>query len=175
VKSQQFPEPTVSSSDEPNWRDNPPAEARIIPGLFRSRNFIWDNDHRIVERHGISWSQFLALSALRSAHPECVMSPTQLYTAAQVTSGGMTKMLHGLTDTGYVTRTDNPADKRSRLVKLTAEGREICEVIVEELNATNKDLIGGILSQTEAEKLAQLLRKLSTGLQHRMTEKPDKS
>jgi hypothetical protein len=48
-------------------------------------------------------------------------------------------------------------------------------VIVEELNATNKDLIGGILSQTEAEKLAQLLRKLSTGLQHRMTEKPDKS
>lgn len=157
----------MSDEDEPSWLTERPAEARIVPGLFRSRNYIWDNDHRIVESHGVSWSQFLALSSLRSAAPEHVLSPTQLYTAAQVTSGGMTKMLHGLTRAGYIQRIDNPEDKRSRLVRLTPKGAELAEQIVEELVATNKSLIGGILTSDEAEVLAELLQKLSAGLKAR--------
>ncbi len=158
----------MSDEDEPSWLTERPAEARIVPGLFRSRNYIWDNDHRIVESHGVSWSQFLALSSLRSAAPEHVLSPTQLYTAAQVTSGGMTKMMHGLTKSGYIERIENPKDKRSRLVRLTPRGAELAEKIVEELVSTNKSLIGGILTSDEAEVLAELLRKLSAGLQARM-------
>jgi len=159
----------MSDEDEPSWLTERPAEARIVPGLFRSRNYIWDNDHRIVESHGVSWSQFLALSSLRSAAPEHVLSPTQLYTAAQVTSGGMTKMMHGLTKSGYIERIDNPEDKRSRLVRLTPKGAELAEKIVEELVATNKSLIGGILTSDEAEVLAALLRKLSAGLQAKVS------
>ena len=158
-------------SDEPSWRKERPAEARIVPGLFRSRNYIWDNDHRIVESHGVSWSQFLALSSLRSATPDHVLSPTQLYTAAQVTSGGMTKMMHGLTNAGFIERIDNPNDKRSRLVRLTPQGARLAEKIVEELISENKALIGGILSAEEAEHLASLLRKLSVGLQSRLSDK----
>ena len=158
----------MSDEDEPSWLTERPAEARIVPGLFRSRNYIWDNDHRIVESHGVIWSQFLALSSLRSAAPEHVQSPTQLYTDAQVTSGGMTKMLHGLFKSGYIERIDNPEDKRSRLVRLTPKGAELAEKIVEELVATNKTLIGGILSPDETEVLAELLQKLSAGLQARM-------
>lgn len=30
--------------------------ARIVLALFCSRNIIWDNHHRIVEAHGITWS-----------------------------------------------------------------------------------------------------------------------
>ena len=159
----------MTTSDEPSWPKERPAEARIVPGLFRSRNYIWDNDHRIVENHGVSWSQFLALSSLRSAAPDYVLSPTQLYTAAQVTSGGMTKMMHGLTKAGLIERIDNPDDKRSRLVRLTPQGAILAEKIVEELVSENKDLIGGILSADEAEQLAYLLRKLSAGLQTRLS------
>lgn len=159
----------MTTSDEPSWPKERPAEARIVPGLFRSRNYIWDNDHRIVENHGVSWSQFLALSSLRSAAPDYVLSPTQLYTAAQVTSGGMTKMMHGLTKAGLIERIDNPEDKRSRLVRLTPQGAILAEKIVEELVSENKDLIGGILSADEAEQLAYLLRKLSAGLQTRLS------
>lgn len=138
-----------------------------MPGLFRSRNYIWDNDHRIVESQGVSWSQFLALSALRSAAPDFVLSPTQLYQAAQVTSGGMTKMMHGLTEAGLIERVDNPDDGRSRLVRLTPKGSKLAEAIVEQLVQVNKALIGGILDADEAEELARLLRKLSVGLQQR--------
>ena len=158
-------------SDEPSWPKERPAEARIVPALFRSRNYIWDNDHRIVESHGVSWSQFLALSSLRSAAPDYVLSPTQLYTAAQVTSGGMTKMMHGLTKAGLIERIDNPDDKRSRLVRLTTAGARLAEKIVEELISENRVLIGGILSADEAEQLAYLLRKLSVGLQSRLSDK----
>lgn len=154
-------------ANEPSWPSERPAEARIVPGLFQSRNYIWDNDHRTVESHGVSWSQFLALSSLRSAAPDHILSPTQLYIAAQVSSGGMTKMLHGLTEAGYVERIDNPDDKRSRLVRLTPKGAALAEGIVNKLIATNTALIGGILSTREAELLADLLTKLSAGLHDR--------
>jgi DNA-binding MarR family transcriptional regulator len=156
----------VPPTDDP-WPRERPAEARIVPGLFRSRNYIWDNDHRIVEAQGITWSQMLTLVTLRGT-PDRVLSPTQLYEAAQVTSGGMTKMLHGLEQARFIMRLPNPDDKRSRLVKLTPEGAEMAEAVVDKLVATNKELIGGILSAEECETLAHLLRKLSAGLQERM-------
>lgn len=155
--------------DGPTWPKDRPAEARIVPGLFRSRNYIWDNDHRIVESHGVSWSQFLALSTLRAKDPDFTLSPTQLYTAAQVTSGGMTKMMHGLTKAGLIERIENPEDGRSRLVRLTARGKDLAEVIVDALVQANKALIGGILEPDETEELARLLLKLSLGLADRQT------
>ena len=85
----------------------------------------------------------------------------------QVTSGGMTKMLYALMDAGFIERIENPADGRSRLVRLTAEGAKMAEQIVEELIETNKALIGGILTGGEAEQLATLLAKLSKGLHDR--------
>lgn len=159
----------LSNRGGPSWPKERPAEARIIPGLFRSRNFIWDNDHRIVESHGVTWSQFLALSSLRSAEPDFTLSPTQLYTEAQVTSGGMTKMVHSLEDAGYIRRVENPEDGRSRLVRLTPKGARLAELIVDELISTNKTLIGGILTSKEAEQLASLLWKLTAGLEKKKT------
>lgn len=141
-----------------------------MPGLFRSRNYIWDNDHRIVENHGVTWSQFLALSSLKSAGPDRTLSPTELYMAAQVTSGGMTKMMHALSDAELIERVDNPQDGRSRLVRITPKGAKLAEQIVEELIATNKALISGILDTEESEELARLLNKLSAGLQSRKKE-----
>ena len=157
----------MSDPNEPSWLQERPAEARIVPGLFRSRNYIWDNDHRIVESYGVNWSQFLTLSTLRSAAPDHVLSPTQLYNSVQITSGGMTKSLHGLTKAGFIERIENPEDKRSRLVRLTPSGGALVEKIVGELIETNKSLIGGILTKSEAEQLADLLTKLSVGLHDR--------
>ncbi len=163
----------MTQPNRPSWPKERPAEARVVPGLFRSRNYIWDNDHRIVESHGVSWSQFLALSTLRSKEPDFTLSPTQLYTAAQVTSGGMTKMMHGLTKAELIERIENPEDGRSRLVRLTPKGKNLAEEIVDALIQANKALIGGILDPDETELLATLLRKLSLGLEARKTATKD--
>lgn len=155
----------VTASDHNSRPSDVPIAAQIVPALFRSRNFIWDNDHRIVEAHGLSWSQFVTLISLQSAGPDFVLSPTQLYSAAQVSSGGLTKMLNGLEKVSYVVRIKNPQDKRSRLVKLTPVGDRKAKKISKELVATNQVLIGGILTVEESGELAALLRKLCVGLQ----------
>ncbi|KPA22976.1 Multiple antibiotic resistance protein MarR [Shimia sp. SK013] len=155
----------MAASDNDTRVPDVPVAARIVPALFRSRNIIWDNDHRIVEAHGVTWSQFVTLISLQSAGPELVLSPTQLYSAVQVSSGGLTKMLTGLEKDGYVDRVPNPQDKRSRLVKLTPTGDRKARGISKELLAANQTLIGGILTDAETEQLAALLRKLLIGLQ----------
>ena len=155
------------TSDNRPWPTTNAPAARIVGGLFRSRNYVWDNDHRVVAAHGLTWTQFLTLSALRSAVPDHTLSPTQLYEATQASSGGITKMLHALSAAGYVERIDNPEDKRSTLVRITVSGAELVERVVEELIQVNTDLFGSILSEDECQQLAGLLRKLSTGLQQR--------
>lgn len=138
--------------------------ARIVRGLFRSRNIVWDSDHRIVEASGITWTQFSTLVTLRFAGPDHILSPTELYTSTQTTSGGMTKMLHALTDAGLVVRIHNSKDQRGRLVQLTPEGAAKVEGLVDEFNTSNKALFTSILTVPEAEQLASLLQKLGEGL-----------
>jgi DNA-binding MarR family transcriptional regulator len=101
---------------------------------------------------------------LRAAGPDFVLSPTKLYNATQASSGGMTKMLHGLAGKGYIRRIPNPDDKRSKLVQLTDQGADLAEEIVDRLIATNTELFGSILTDEECITLAGLLQKLSKGL-----------
>ncbi|MEM7270970.1 MAG: MarR family transcriptional regulator [Pseudomonadota bacterium] len=157
----------MSSSAEREWPVPRTPAARVVGGLFRSRNYVWDNDHRIVAEYGLSWTQFLVLMYLRGRAPHHVMSPTQLYEATQASSGGMTKALHALVAAGHIERTANPEDRRSRLVKLRPSGAQMAEVIVERLIDTNTEMFGDILSMEECETLAVLLAKLSAGLQER--------
>ena len=155
----------MPGSDRRSWPPEGTPAARVVGGLFRSRNYVWDNDHRIVASYGVTWTQFLTLMALRSAGPDFVLSPTKLYDATQASSGGMTKMLHGLADKDYIRRVPNPEDKRSKLVQLTDTGADLAEEIVDRLIATNTELFGSILSDEECTTLAGLLQKLSKGLQ----------
>ena len=138
---------------------------RIVGGLFRCRNYIWENDHRLVEAHGITWSQFLVLTELRGAGDAQTLAPTELMEAAQVTSGGLTKMLHALTDAGLVRRVPHSEDKRSTLVQLLPKGAVLTETIVAELIKVNTELFASILSDKECEDLAVLLGKLRQGLE----------
>ncbi|MEM7379158.1 MAG: MarR family transcriptional regulator [Pseudomonadota bacterium] len=154
----------MASSKKEAVADKRPMAGRIVRGLFRSRNHIWDNDHRIVASHGLTWSQFVTLIALAAA-PERTLAPTDLYGAAQVSSGGMTKMLHGLTEAGYVARLANPKDKRSRLVTLLPAGEALSNAISNALLETNTAVFKGILSDAECEQLATLLQKLLAGLE----------
>lgn len=142
---------------------NSPA-ALLVNALFRSRNHIWGNDQQIVAKHGLTWSQFSVLLNLHAQFPECTMSPTEMYSAAQVTSGGLTKMLNSMETDDLIVRVDDPNDGRSRHVKLTRRGRKRIEAIVDELVETNTALLNTILEKGETKQLVKLLQKLSRGL-----------
>ena len=149
------------------WTATPTSTTKVVTGLFRSRNYVWDSDHRIVAKFGVTWTQFLILRALRFSNPEFVLSPTELYAATQASSSGTAKMLKGLQDDGYVDRLPNADDARSTLVRLTDKGADLVEAIVDELMAINTKLLGGILEEDELDQLAVLLQKLSVALEAR--------
>lgn len=156
----------MTTPDDPNWDPSLNPAVRIVSGVFRSRNHIWENDHRIVGRHGLTWTQFTTLLALRFA-PDRTLTPTQLYAETQASSGGITKMLHALDQSGMIERIDNPNDGRSRLVRQTDKGARLVEGIVEELMETNSKLFADILTEEECETLAVLIQKLGRGLRDR--------
>lgn len=159
------------SQETSNWPPEWPAEMqpqalRVVGALFRSRNYVWENDQKVVAEFGLTWGQFQTLAALRSAEGG-LLAPTQLYDAARVSSGGLTKLLIGLCEKGYVTRKENPEDGRSKLVQLTADGAQAVEALVERLMEGNEALIGSILSGAEFEQLTGLLERLESGLRQK--------
>lgn len=147
------------------WSVTPNTTTRIVSGLFRSRNFVWESDSKVAARFGVSWTQFLVLRALRFTNDAFTMSPTQLYAATQASSSGMAKMLRGLTEKGLVERLPNPDDARSSLVRLTTQGADLVEEIIDQLVETNTELFADVLPEKDREKLADLLGRLSLSLE----------
>ncbi len=97
------------------------------------------------------------------------MSPTELYAATQASSSGMAKMLRGLTEKDLVERLPNPEDARSTLVRLTPNGADLVEEIIDELVKSNTELFADIFSEEDRVKLADLLEQLSVALEKRNT------
>ena len=159
---------TVSKSRP--WRVDPNATTRIVGGLFRSRNYVWDSDSKVAAQFDLTWTQFLILRALRFGSEDFTLSPTALYEATQATSSGTATVLRALEQKQLVDRIANPDDGRSTLVRLTESGADLVEAIVDRLIETNTALFDGILSEQEKDALAGLLEKLSVGLQDRKTD-----
>ena len=150
-----------------SWSVTPSTTTRIVAGLFRSRNFVWNSDSRVAAKFGVSWTQFLVLRALRFTNDDFIMSPTELYAATQASSSGMAKMLRGLTEKGLVERFANPDDARSTLVHLTSSGADLVEAIIDQLVVTNTKLFADVLSNEDREQLADLLEQLSNRREER--------
>jgi len=140
---------------------------RIIRAIYRNRKFIFTHDIKLVERSDLTWCQLETLVALRITSMPYQMSPTALYDAVQVTSGGLTKILNGLEERDLIARIDNPKDRRSRLVCLTSKGKTLVEKIINRLTETNNEMLASIFSQDEREQLDLLLGRLLEALEVR--------
>jgi DNA-binding MarR family transcriptional regulator len=108
-----------------------------------------------------SW-EWDVLSALRRAGEPYQLSPKQLLQQTLVSSGTMTNRIDRLVVRRLVRREDDPADGRSVLVTLTGDGRTRVDAAITRLVDAEAALLG-VLSRTDRERLAGLLRKLSLG------------
>ncbi|CAA6802389.1 MAG: Transcriptional regulator, MarR family [uncultured Sulfurovum sp.] len=88
-----------------------------------------------------------------------ILSPTDLYEATILSSGGMTKILKKLQEKGYIERIPSSKDKRSLLVQITQEGERITEAGL--MLFLKKDTeVFGILEKEEQRMLFKLLKKV---------------
>lgn len=86
-------------------------------------------------------SDYEILAALRRTGPPYTLAPTELATALERSSGGMTKMLKRLEALELVSRVPDPDDGRSLLVRLTETGKEMEERAFEAFLARTRSLL----------------------------------
>jgi DNA-binding MarR family transcriptional regulator len=132
----------------------------VILRIYRLNDLARANTRRQTSRHGLSLTDIDVLAALRRAPPPHELSPTELYSAVLISSGGLTKVLHGLESRGLISRVADDKDRRSRRVRLTPAGRALAERAVAAVQASGEALFSRALSTAEMQRLAGLLRKL---------------
>ena len=140
----------------------PEIAERIRPSviyLYRSRDLLLDDVEQLLKPLGMRSSDLDVLAALRAQPKPWQLTPTELYRALLLSSGGLTKILYRLKEAGWIDRPANPEDGRSKLVRLSRAGTrqldKALQVIFE-----HEDHKLDVLSAKEQQELGRLLGKL---------------
>ena len=105
-----------------------------------------DRDHLapMMRGFGLQGGEFDVIATLRRAGPPYALTPTQLYEAAMMSSGGMTARLDRLEKSGLIRRSPNPEDRRGTLVSLTDAGHALIEKALPAHAANELRLLDGL-------------------------------
>jgi len=144
---------------ERNW---PEAAHQLRPPvlyLYRARDQLFQDLVETLAPLGLLPADLDVLGALRVRPPPHEVTPTELYRSLLLSSGGLSKILGRLEVTGLVERRANPADRRSRLVCLSAQGARLVESLLEQVGAHERRFLEPLEPSEQAE-LARLLIKL---------------
>ena len=112
---------------------------------------------------GLQPGEFDVLATLRRSGEPFMLSPTRLYEAAMISSGGMTDRLDRLERAGLVMRRPDPKDRRGKLIVLTEPGKRLVDETLSR-HVANEERLLLSLTQTEQETLDALLKKLIAAL-----------
>jgi MarR family transcriptional regulator, 2-MHQ and catechol-resistance regulon repressor len=108
---------------------------------------------------GLCWSDFGVMEALLHKGPLAVKA---LGEKVLLASGSMTAAIDRLERRGWVTRGNDPEDRRSRIVRLTTQGHKTIEVLFGE-HERDMEQAAEVLSRAERARLMDLLGKLGDG------------
>lgn len=122
-----------------------------------------DHLNPVFAAAGLQPGEFDVLATLRRSGDPYMLSPTRLYEAAMISSGGMTNRLDRLEGAGLIERRPDPGDRRGKLIALTSAGRRVIDETITRHVANEQQLLS-VLSTAEQEGLNTLLTKLIAGL-----------
>ena len=143
------------------WRDERPDVKPEIMGLFARllrvnhhvTKGIW-SQHKAM---GLSKGDFDVLATLRRSGNPYVLTPTDLYKSAMLTSGAITNRLDRLEKGKWVERVHSQDDRRSFLVKLTPLGLEKIDNALSP-HIENEQALSDALTLEQKNELDQLLK-----------------
>lgn len=136
-----------------------------------NRRIKWMHEETL-DQLGLTYSDFHVLNSLRWAGEPYRRSAGYLARHAELTSGAMTSRLDALEQEGLVRRLRDPDDRRVVLVELTPQGREKHEQALG-VQAEKEALLAEALTESEKEKLNDLLRRVMVKLESRYPGKHD--
>jgi DNA-binding MarR family transcriptional regulator len=118
---------------------------------------------RAVEPFGLSANEYVILCVLRASGPPYTLPPKAINPLMDLTSGGMTNILHALERRDLIERLPDPSDRRGVLIKLTSRAKSLVEGAIAAHVAEEHRIIGS-LSKQERTTLQNLLGKLLLGI-----------
>jgi MarR family transcriptional regulator, 2-MHQ and catechol-resistance regulon repressor len=130
--------------------------------------------HRALLRHAehsiaaldMCQSDFAVLEVLLHKGPQKL---TDIARRIELTSGAMTTSIDRLEDRGLVERSFEAADRRARLVSLTAKGSALIRKVFAAHAAAMNDATDGLTKQERA-NLVVLLKKLGTSAETKLID-----
>ncbi|MGJ4854662.1 MarR family winged helix-turn-helix transcriptional regulator [Labrys sp. KB_33_2] len=128
-----------------------------------SERVLRDHMNPLFAAAGLQPGEFDVLATLRRSGEPHMLSPTRLYEAAMISSGGMTNRLDRLEHAGLVERRPDPNDRRGKLIALTEAGKAVIDETIAR-HVANEERLLSVLTRAEQETLDGLLRKLITAL-----------
>jgi len=149
------------------WRSELP-ELDVLPMevvgslVYAARLIVRTHLEPFFQSHGLQQGEFDVLATLRRAGAPYALSPTDLFEALMISSGGMTNRLDRLEKAGLIARSRNPEDRRGTIVSLTERGLELMNRIIP-LHVENQARAIAALSRKEQKQLRDLLSKLIPG------------
>ena len=132
--------------------------ALSLPITLIHKNMFNDTEHFLKTNYDLLHSHIDVLASLYFDGNS--LSPTDLYDAIVFSSGGMTKVLRKLEERNLIKREASSNDKRSMLISLTQEGKDLIENCMIEV-AKQKEKKFSILTQKEKEDLKNILSKIT--------------
>ncbi len=143
-----------------------PSSTHLWLILWRAYDALREHAERNIASLGLGFSDFAVLEYLLHKGP----SPVNIVgTKIRLTSGSITAAIDRLERKGLVERRDDPGDRRSRIVHLTASGRNVIECAVADHEAAMDRAASG-LTPAERKRAADLLRKLGLTAQSMLQE-----
>jgi DNA-binding MarR family transcriptional regulator len=122
-----------------------------------------DHMNPLFADSGLQPGEFDVLATLRRSGKPYLLSPTQLYEALMISSGGMTARLDRLERADFIERRPDPSDRRGKLIALTEAGKRVIDETLSR-HVANEQRILSSLTTSEQERLNALLKKLIAGL-----------
>src|SRR5689334_24209315 len=119
-----------------------PAMREDLGALFaRATRRLIDAERPLLDAHGLSMWAYVALTLLARG-----AAPTQLALAEEMgyDKTRLIKLLDGLEADGLITRRPDPADRRAKVVELTADGRARHAAVVADIHAMEEELLAGL-------------------------------
>jgi DNA-binding MarR family transcriptional regulator len=147
-------------------RERPDLDTRAMGLIGRIQRAAAALRPRLDETHatsGLQGESFDVLASLRRSGTPYQLSPTELYREMMLTSGAMTNRIDRLTEAGLVTRRQDPDDRRSSHVRLTAKAKTLIDAATTRHVANEQNLLS-VLTPAEQRQLSDLLRKLLVSL-----------
>ncbi|WP_233490616.1 MarR family winged helix-turn-helix transcriptional regulator [Paracoccus sediminilitoris] len=159
-----MPEKDRAAKAAASWRRERPdldVEAMEIIGRLNELSALITRDHLQpgFDRFGLQGGEFDVLATLRRAGAPYRLTPTALYEATMLSSGGMTARLDRLQARDLIRREPNPDDRRGTLVGLTEAGLALIDRAIGP-HAENETRLLSALTGDERAQLNGLLARL---------------